>query len=236
MKRTTLLIIGAMVCGCWVTAVLAEDDRPSKKLDRAAATQPAGYDDEGRTDPRRKQFKGGRPYAGEDHRRRGPGRRFGGDGPRDPHQVEEFMKFAEKEFPMLYERMKHAREKHPGGFEPIRRRINELMKLRRENPELAEKVIAQHRHEMKVGDLHRQYRHARTQEERDAIAAEIRSELEVGFQLRIERLQLEIAQLEQRLAEAKETLADQEQNKSAVIEEHFQKLISSNPPIPPKRP
>jgi hypothetical protein len=230
-----LIITGMMVITAWAATTVG-DERPYKKRDRGVTTRPADPPHDRSAEPHGRKFKGGRPHGDRDFDRPRYGRGMGPGGPPDPRQMEEFMKFAEKEFPLLADRMKQAREKHPRGMMEIKKRIGELMRLRRENPELAEKVIAQHRNEMKVADLHRQYRHARTQEERDAIAGEIRAEMETGFELRIERLRLEIDQLEKRLNEAKQNLVNQEQNKSTLIEEQFQKLIAEKVPTPPKRP
>lgn len=246
MKRTTIIIAAMIACGLSASAFGADEDRPRKKRELAPATQPGDVGDVDRPfDQRNRRFKGGPSHYGgyggrpSDHERFG--RRPGPHGEFDPKQMEEFMEFAREEFPLLYERMKKAREKQPHGWGqkvagPFGQQMMHMMQLRRENPELARKVIAQHRNEMKIGDLHRQYRDARTDEEKSAIAAEIRTLLEAGFELRLERLKLEIAQLEKRLNEARESLADQEQNKSSMIDTHLQKLLNSDVPPPPPPP
>jgi hypothetical protein len=243
MKQVTLIIAALMACGSWTAAGGADEDRPRKKRELAPTTRPADHSDMDRPfGQHKRRYKGGQPH----HRGRPAehprfGHRPGPHGDFDPKQMEEFMEFARAEFPLLYKHMKQARERHPGGWRqkfagPFGKRIGELMRLRHENPELAEVVIAQHRHEVVVADLHRQYRQARTTEERDAIAAEIRSELETGFELRLKRLEIEIAQLQRRLHEARRSLADQELNRDKMIEAHIQKLLKSDAPPPPPPP
>ena len=242
MKHVMILIAGLMVCGWWAMPLVADEGRPRKKRECAPATRPAQHGDMDRPfGPRSRKFKGGRSEGVPLSDRPRFGQRMGPHGDLDPKQMEEFMEFARKEFPLLYERMKQAREKHPRGWGkvagPLGRQMLHMMQLKRENPELAKTVIDQHRHEMKVADLHRQFRQARTQQERDAIASEIRSELTTGFKLRLQRLKLEIAQLEKRLEEAKKSLTEQEQNKSSLIDGHLKKLLSSDkPPPPPEGP
>jgi len=237
MKRAMILIAGLMVCGWWVMPLVADEARPRKKRECAPATRPAQHGDMDRPfGPHGRKSRGG-PKGGPPFDSPRFGQRMGPHGDLTPKQTEEFMEFAREEFPLLYEHMKQAREKHPGGWGkvagPLRQRMRDMMQLRHENPELAKTVIEQHRHEMKVAELHRQFRQARTQEERDVIAAEIRSELTTGFKLRLQRLRLEIVQLEKRLEEAKKSLAEQEQNKSALIDGHLEKLLSSDKLPPP---
>ena len=236
MKHTMLIIATVVACGWCTTAVGADEERPRKKRELAPTTRPADPGDMDRPfGPHKRRFMKGPPRHGEHPRF---GHRAGPHGDLDPKQMEEFMEFAREEFPLLYERIKQAREKHPRGWGPkmagpFGQQMRKMIELRRENPELAKKIFAQHRNEMEIGDLHRQYREARTPEEKNAIAKEIRSHLETGFDLRLERLKLEIAQLEKRLKEARQNLADQEQNKATVIDKHHQKLLSSNKPLPP---
>ncbi len=138
-------------------------------------------------------------------------------------QTDRLMALAKDAFPQLHERLTIARENNPRLFRQMIVRVSRyaipILKAKADNPELAEKMIAEHRAQMAVEELTQQYRAATDSARRDQLRIQIREQLEAKFDARLEKLRIEIRSLQRRLDDAKENLAQQERNKQKLLDE-----------------
>ncbi len=244
-------LIGLLVLGTGPAGAQPEDDAPPRdRRDRGDDRRgPATRDaEDGRRDDDRPGWRRGRRPDDDGLRREGDGGRFrdraGPPRPDDrdawdlpPERVREMMDFTQREFPRLHDRLAEARERSDRDFKRSLRfvapRMLEMMHQQRENPELGDTVIAQHRVEWELFELRHRHKCARTPEEREETAHAIREKLMQSFDLRVRRLALEIKQMEQRLEQAKADLADQQENKQPLIERQFKDFLNDDRPPPP---
>jgi hypothetical protein len=206
-----------------------------------AASQPADVNPSLRplTGPRRFRDRLPRPQASRPARADRPGR---GEraGPEvsllTDEQIERLMTFLEVRFPLMHQRLENARERDPAQFQRMINRAARFMfpiiRAAQENPELAEKMIAEHKSQLEIRELRDRYARTRDPAEQASLREQIRQQMEAGFEARIERLRLEVARLQQRLDDARGHLARQEQNKSRLIDERLSDLLSQGTPRP----
>lgn len=158
------------------------------------------------------------------------------EGDLSPEEIDAVMRFSAAEFPMLHQKLARARDMKLPMFRPMINRVGRpmlhMMRMRDENPKLAEEMIGQHRVELELFELRRQYTEAGTDEERSRLKDQIRSKLETGFNHRLEFLKAEIAQFEARLDKAKKELARQQEDRSKLIDQHLENLLSGKEPSP----
>lgn len=141
----------------------------------------------------------------------------------------ELAAFIKEHFPELHEKMQRLQSEDRPGFNRMAPRMTwpmlRLMRLYKYDPELAEKLIAEHRIEMQLEELRRDYREFPEGSAREEIRERIKGLLEQRFDVRQQRLELEIRALEQRLARAKERLDTQRANKPRLVDDEFDRYM-----------
>jgi hypothetical protein len=232
-----------------LAALLAGGAAPDKNRPSSAPAQsgdswdgpsrPAGP--RGFRDRRGSRWSGREPLGDGDHGRpfERPSR-AAPDRELTSQEIEQVMALTEQEFPLIHRRFDEARKKGGPMFQRMMGDVGphmlRLARIREDNPRLAEKMIAQHRNEMEVFDLRRQYDEAvGDPQRRGEIRAKLRAALARSFEHRLERLRGEIEMFEQRLERARADLKRQEEQKDALIDEHLNQMIEA-PPFPPSPP
>jgi DNA-binding transcriptional MerR regulator len=154
---------------------------------------------------------------------RGPGnerddREFG---PR-PEELERFLDFTREHFPRVHEKLVQARSDDPQAFRQMLWRVGppmmRLVRLARDNPKEAERLILLQKLEMQIHETRDQYRNAKTDDERNKIRTEMRGLIEQKFDARQERLKAEIEELRKRLDE-------QDKRKQQIIDDEIGKAL-----------
>ncbi|HQE26275.1 MAG TPA: hypothetical protein PL151_00830 [Phycisphaerae bacterium] len=167
----------------------------------------------------------------------GPGRGPQG-GPDDgsqlrPDEIDEFLDFARQHFPPLHDQLARARREDPRLFRQMLRQIGppmtRLMRLWRDDPVEAERIIQIQQIEMRIREQHRKFQSLRSEAEKNAVRAEIRELLEKRFRLRLQRLENEVADLRRRLDEQTARLAEQNRNRDRLVEEELDRLLEGKP-------
>ncbi len=259
MRSVTAGLIATGLCA-WLTvgAVRSGPDVPARSRDVGQADPVRLADAD---DPEVDEVPGYSPPASRPHPRRDtddrpprgklegpPGR--GGLGPRSrrpdaghdseplsPEQTRRLMEGIRQYFPKLHERLIPLRKSNPVVFRNMLHRlrgpISEILRLKKKNPELAEKLIQALRVEMELAELQRQYHGAESENQREQIKIRLREQLEKRFDLRLERLRWEIRKLEERLEETKQQLANRENDKSSIIQDELDRLLKHKPDAPP---
>lgn len=173
----------------------------------------------------------------------GPGgdRPRGESGPLQPDEVDEFLAFTAKHFPQLHERLIHAREQDGPAFRQMLRQMGppmtQLMRLWREDPDEAERVIGMQKIEMSLREQRRRLHLRNSPSQRAEIETELRELLQQRFELRQARLRNEIEELRRRLDEQKQRLAEQDRDKERIIDEEFGRLMdTTREPVRGPRP
>jgi len=225
-----VLVGGLMALVVWLAADRGEKASPAS----APAGAPGAPEARrwGTDGPRRGS---GRPFEARRERRWGPGeRRPGGDVGHEesapsPREVEEFMTFAREHFPEMHERLAKVRATDPAAFRSALRRVGppleRLVRMWREDPELARRMIAVQKAEMGILRLMEQYRRAGSDQQRAELREQMRRLLEERFDLRLDRLRGEIADLRRRLEEQSRRLSEQEARKRELLDEEFGDLL-----------
>jgi len=143
-----------------------------------------------------------------------------------PQEREELMAFTQEHFPRIYELLRDSPRAHQHrllkrvGWPMLR-----LLRLHRHDPELAEKLIAEHKIEMELAQLKRDYLEFPSEAARENIKQKMRELLEQRFDLRQQRLELEIRALEKRLEEARQRLARQEGDRQRLVDTEVERII-----------
>jgi hypothetical protein len=157
-----------------------------------------------------------------------------GESALSPEEVDRLMTFMQRNFPLMYQRLNRVRERDSAQFQRMinrhARSLLPMLNAARNNPELAQKMIAEHRARLEIQDLKDKYTHAADPDERARLREEMRRHMDVAFEARLERLRMEVQKLQQRLDDAKQQLSVQEQNKSRLIDEHLNDLLSQKTP------
>jgi hypothetical protein len=185
-----------------------------------------------RFSPGKGHKRGMRPHGNE----KGFGRGRGRDkepGPygefMTPTEIEELMEFAKEHFPEIYQRLNSARETDPRSFRYMIKRVGgpiyRLYRLYKHNPELAKIMIAEHKTQMEIFALQRDYRQATSETEKASIKTALHAELVKRFGFRQQRTKLEIESLRKRLEEQAKRLEESEKNKEKMINEELQRTI-----------
>lgn len=259
MKLLTAVLIATGLCA-WLAgdAVQPEpsgDDRPAD-AGEVPAVRPAAADDSSAENrppsppgPRRGGKTGDRPGRGQFNGPRGQGPfgpkfRHPGEGPDakplSPEEIDRLMEFARQNFPELHERLSHLQESNPPAFQHMINRargpMGEILRMARDNPELAKKLIQIYRVETGLAELRRRYHHASSDQQREQTKADIRAQLEKRFDLRLKRSRFEIRMLEKRLEEAKKSLAERERDKEKFIEAELEQQLTPGKHRPPDFP
>lgn len=240
---TMLFALCAVSLLFWPTCLHAEVQSGHDDQD---VLQPAGdrpqdsganprADEFGRPDGRRHR----RELHGEDRQRRRSLRSNdrGPRGPRrdDPDRMQDFLTekerqellaFTKEHFPKMYELLSRAKGEQQNR---MLRRVGwpmlRLLRLHRHDPELAEKLIAEHKIEMELGELKRDYQEFPSESARASIKQKMRELLEQRFTLRQQRLELEIQALEKRLEEARKRLERQEADRQRLIDSDLERMV-----------
>lgn len=251
MKPTLKVVMGYGLLACIlllgptlpsVSAQPAGRDRPppprmdEERPPEAGLNDPMAGPREG--EPRcpggRRHWRGARGSEGPPPPREGHPRPMRPPGPRDDNapdfltekEREALMAFAKEHFPQIYELLKGAPPEHQHR---ILRRVGwpllRLMRLQRHDPELAEKLIAEHKIEMELAQLKRDYQEFPSESARESIKQKMRTLLEQRFDLRQKRLELEIRALEKRLEEARQRLDRQESNRQKLVDAEVERMI-----------
>jgi hypothetical protein len=182
------------------------------------------------SDDRRGRYRG-RSYDGPGMRR--------SQGPPDEEELRQLRALVQEHFPRLHERLAELERSDPRGFRVMQHRmhgpLSEIIRLRRENPEVARKMIATLQVRLQMDELMREYQAAESDTRRTEIREQLREQLRRGFDLRVERMRDQIRELEERLEQARQQLVEQEQNKDRLIERELEGLLSGRPGGPPDR-
>lgn len=229
------------VFSMWAAVALAEAQggpvvRPEAD-DRGAVTRgdEAVADDTAKRDGRQRREgwrdRGDRsdpPGAVAGERPRGP-RYMGGAGEtsedRDfltAEERERLRDFAKEHFPELAERLKTGRVPQRVAWPLLR-----LMRMQKSDPELAAKLIEEHRIEMKLMEYRRGYKEAPPGTARENLRKSMRELLEQRFDVRQARLELEIRDLQKRIERARERLARQQANKAQIVDGELEHLTDT---------
>jgi len=162
----------------------------------------------------------------------GPGRGSGRDKGRGsplefmtPTETEELMAFAKEHFPKIYEKLKYAQQSDQRAFRHMLKRVGghlyRLYRLHRHDPELAKILIAEHKVQMEIFELQRDYRQAQSTAERESIKTALREQLTKRFEFRQQHSKLEIEALRKRIEEQAKRLEESEQNKDKIIDQEL---------------
>ena len=135
---------------------------------------------------------------------------------------ERLKEFAKQNFPELAERLKTGRIP-PRVAWPLLR----LMRMKDNDPELADKLIKEHQIEMKLMDARREYRDAPSETAKESVRKKIRQYLEQRFDVRQARLELEIRDLQKRIERAKDRLAKQQRNKTQLVDSELEHMTDA---------
>ncbi len=195
------------------------------------------------TFPRGDEFQDGRG----DRPRRAEGAGRGPQGPPDeaggsikPEEVDEFLQFTREHFPEVHEQLLRARQHDGREFRQMLRRLGppmlHLMRLWRNDPEEAERIIQIQKVEMQIREQKHRYDEADNSERRAAARSELQQLLDRKFDLRQERLKAEISDLRRRLDEQTRRLSDQDARKRQIIEGELKRLFEGPRGFEPRRP
>lgn len=235
MKRKRALLVGVFLVAAASVAMSAKDgDRPPAP---SAQSRPAG----------RMAFEspGSGLNRGPAGRRPVPQRNQPGEGDLDPanlgpEEVEQFLVFSREHFPQLHEQLVRARRDNPREFRQMLRRVEppmrRLMRLWRDDPAEARRVIEVQKLEMRIRGLRQRYQVARDESERTAIREEVRGLLGRRFDLKLARLREEVERLRQRLEEQNRRLNEQDQSRERIVQEEFSRMFESGKNTERSRP
>jgi len=146
---------------------------------------------------------------------------------------EQVIQFIATEYPEMYNRLLEAQARDPEQHDPaIGRILPEMMRMRElqeRDPELFAVRKSEQRVEFEVRRLARRYRFAATDEERTALAEQIRPLVEKQFDIRQRRMEEEVSRLEERIAQLRQRIARQIAARDAEIETMYQRILEGGP-------
>jgi hypothetical protein len=102
----------------------------------------------------------------------------------------------------------------------------------REDPEMAELLIQEHKVRMELADLSRQFRDTQDSKKREQLLKGIRQLFEKQFTLQQQRMEREIDNLRRRLEQQAQRLEQRKQHKDKIIEAQilqFKGLLGNEP-------
>ena len=153
-----------------------------------------------------------------------------GDASLTDEQIDRLMKFMERNFPNMYVRLARVRDRDPAQFRKMIHRVARpmlpMLKAAAENPELAERMIAEHQSQLRIQELKETFTKTQDPAEKARIREQMRQQMVAAFDLRIDRLRMEVRQLQKRLDDAKGHLGDQERNKQRLIDQRLTDMLS----------
>jgi hypothetical protein len=154
----------------------------------------------------------------------------GPDGPvLAPQEKEELLAFVRDHFPELYRRLQQFQNTDPGAYGRSVRRLTmpmlHMMRVSKNDPQLAAKRSAEHRVELELDDLQSHYAAQASDAERRQTRSRIRQLVEKRFDLRQQRLELEITNMQKRLDQARSHLTQQAASRPQLIDADVKRMI-----------
>jgi len=147
--------------------------------------------------------------------------------------VEELLRFLQKAYPRQARYLRDLQRKDPEAFRRaisrLRPSLMRLRQIRQSNPELAELIIAQHKVEIALGRLVRQWQATSDLQERRRIMQQMRDLVARKVDIRLRRLELEIDLLQQRLQQLRRRLDRQRDQKQRLVEQELEALTRKRP-------
>ena len=212
--------------------------RPADKANFAgkAATRPAGErppaGERGRWGWWREHMEGA-----EGDRWHGPGGFEGGPqhgGPDGPvlttQEKEELLAFVRDRFPELYQRLKRFQDTDPDACGRAVRRLampmHHMMRATKNDPQLADMMIAEHRVELELDDLQGHYAALTSDADRQQTRSRTRQLIEKRFDLRLQRLEMEIRNMQKRLDQAQSHLTQQAASRPQLIDAEVKRMVN----------
>lgn len=145
-----------------------------------------------------------------------------------PEQRQKIMEFLREYDPQGLQQLKKIQAERPGEFGKRLsgewRRLAQLMMLRERDPKLFDALIKHRDLSRKSHDLAASVQTAETEEEREAIRAELGENLNQIYDLQQEMWEEKIAVLEKRLNELREMLEKRAQHRDEIIERRIKEL------------
>lgn len=221
MNQTRAVLFAMGIAAAAGVAMSAKDREPS--VAPVAQSRPAGA-----------AFEGRGPGPGRPGQRLGPQRNT----PRDPEvqpqaltpeEIEQFLSFCREHFPQVHDQLTRARRDNPHEFRQMLRRVEpplrRLMRLWRDDPAEARRVIEIQKIEMRIRALRQRYQQTRSESDRALIREEARELLASRFDLKLAKLREEVDRLRQRLDEQSRRLNEQDQSKERIVREEFSRMF-----------
>lgn len=180
--------------------------------------------------PRWKEMRGREGEDGEEGRRKrmqGGGRMGGERG----EKMKKFLEHLKDENPEKYEDLMRLRKENPDLFrEKLKEHIGEFIKNKRGrgrermDPETRERMKEIGGLEKQSMELAKQYRGAETDEEKQSIAGDLKQVLVRTFDMKLLNQQKNMERLEKRLEELKNLLEKRKESRNDVIQKRFDEL------------
>ncbi len=173
-------------------------------------------------------LRGGRGVEPATDGRPGFGRGEPWPEPLTSEETEELMAFMKEHFPDRHEQLNDIRETNPQAFRRMlfrySRPLMHILRVNRQDPEMAKVMIAEHRVETELFEKRKAYREARTDMERQELLTQTRKLLEQSFDLKQQRLEMEIDRLRKRLDEQAKRVQERKNNKEKIVEVEILRL------------
>ena len=231
--RLASMLLAILVSTAAIQAQPPAGDGPGVRARGPAASRPSGLM-RGLRGPGNRPLDGPGLGPGAGERLAGPGQ---GEAALRPQEIEEFMAFLRQHFPELHDRLARARREDPRMFRQLIRQaappIVQLMRIAREDPQLAKMIMEVQRVEMRIHALTRRYHETVSEAQRSAFRDQLRALIEQRYDKRVERLRAEIEALRHRLDAEQRRLAQQDANRARIIEDELKKVLDNPPPPPP---
>lgn len=146
-----------------------------------------------------------------------------------PQEKEELLAFVRDRFPELYRQLQQFQDTDPGAYGRAVRRLTfpmlHMMRVSKSDPQLAAKMIAEHRVELELADLQSRYPAQASGADREQARSRIRQLVEKRFDLRQQRLEIEIKNMQKRLDQARSHLTQQAADRSQLIDAEVSRTI-----------
>ncbi len=158
--------------------------------------------------------------------------RFREGPPLSPEQREKILAFVDENMPLLSMRLREASEKSAEAVDMLLRRrlfeIHRLMELQATDPKAFASALREERLSFTSYGLVRQYRTAKTDEERERIKTDLRKAVEELFQIRYENELYRIEKLEEKLRELRDVLAERDANRQEIIDRYLTRITGED--------
>lgn len=147
-------------------------------------------------------------------------------------RIEEMLQDIEGEYPLLHgaliEVQQVNEEMYRHLLEEFSHHWNEFKRLQQENAELAEIEVRSRTIEIRIRLLEEQYHRKRTTEDKDTIKADIKTQLDELFELKVAKRKMEIARLEQELQQLTSELDQIVKNKEKHIQRRLDQMTQGD--------